>query len=122
MISVNDKWLQKTALSALLLAAPAAIMICATWLRRSDRVKAESSSSYSRLAGIFVIVFFLASVPNIIFNYSVGCMISWPIFGILLTVFALGLAIVAPKRDRMLLVSADLLLMALCLVSIVLPN
>lgn len=122
MISVDHKWLEKTVLSTVLLAVPATILICTAWLQRADGVEAKTSSLYSRLAGLSVIILFLASIPNIIFNYSVGYMIMWPAFGMLLTAFALGLAITAPKGDRLLLVSADLLLMALCLMSIVLPN
>jgi len=122
MISIDHKWLHKTALSTLLLVVPAVIMISITWFRHTDKAEMKTSTLYAKLAGIAVVVLFLASIPNIIFNFSVGFMISWPAFGILLAAFALGLAVAAPKRDRMLLVSADLLLMVLCLVSIVLPN
>ncbi|HEV2464783.1 MAG TPA: hypothetical protein VGT04_13340 [Acidobacteriaceae bacterium] len=122
MISVDHKWLQKTALSGVFLVLPAIVMICLTWLRRSGIGEVKASAWYPKLASISVIVLFLASIPNILFNISVGYMITWPAFGIVLVAFALGLVAIAPKQDRILLVGADLLLMVLCLISIVLPN
>jgi hypothetical protein len=122
MISIDHKWLQKTALSTVLLVVPAVIMISITWFRHAERAETKTSGAYAKLASTAVIVLFLASILNIIFNYSVGFMITWPAFGIVLVAFALGLSIAGPKRDRILLVSADLLLLVLCFTSIVLPN
>lgn len=122
MVSIDHKWLQKTVLSTILLVVPATIMISITWLRRADREEMKTSALYARLASIAIILLFIASIPNIIFSFSVGFMITWPAFGIVLAAFALGLAVTVPKRDRILLIGADLLLMLLCLVSIVLPN
>jgi hypothetical protein len=69
-----------------------------------------------------ILVLYICSVLNIVFQWSVGFMVAWPLFGIALSFLGLGLAIFSPRGERWKLVTADVLLFVLVFASIVLPN
>jgi hypothetical protein len=71
---------------------------------------------------VVVLCLFACSVINVISNWSVAFMISWPLLGIALSIFGFGLAFSAPSDERWKLVLANVLLLILAFVSIVAPN
>lgn len=118
----TEHWIRKTVSTSLVFGLPAVVLLARVYwgrFRRSHRVSQMHSAFW---APCFVMCLFVCSVINIVFNWSVAYMISWPPLGIVLSIFGFSRAFWAPSEERWQLVLANLLLLILSYMSIVAPN
>jgi CDP-diglyceride synthetase len=115
----DPAWIKKTAALTLVLALPALVLLVHVWRSRNRRPQGQSFAWWT---GLLVLASYACWFVNVIFEWSVGLMIAWPLFGIGLSLLGCGAAFFADKTQRMKLLISNALLLVLTLSSIVAPN
>jgi hypothetical protein len=118
----SSHWIEKTVVSSLLFAFPAAALLARVYWLRFRESHGIVKMHFGFLTTLAVLGLYGCSILNIIFQWSVSFMVAWPLFGIALSFLGFGLAFSAPTGERWKLASANVLLLVLTLASIVLPN
>jgi hypothetical protein len=118
--AIDPVWIRKTAISAFLLALPAAALLTRVHLNRRRRrfIKPEPLAFW---VGTLVLMSFCSWVLNIAFWWSVLFAVGWPLFAAFVSLLGILLAFAAPV-DRVKLVIANALLLVLSFSSLVSPN
>jgi hypothetical protein len=117
-----EHWIKKTIAASVILALPAAGLLARVYWVRFRRGHRVLQMHLAFWIPFLVLCLFACSVINVVSNWSVAFMISWPLLGIALSLFGFGLAFCAPSDERWKLVLANILLLILTYVSIVAPN
>ena len=116
----SRQWFERTAITSLLFAVPAAVLVAEEYWR-NERQRFPRMGARLRIA-CTVLCLYVWSIVNIICQWSVSYMVAWPLLGIPLTIIGCGLALLLPKGKRWKMAVANALLLIEVLVSIVPPN
>jgi hypothetical protein len=119
--TIDPAWISKTAITALLLALPAALLLGRVyWIETRKTLKRVKPLAFS--VGVAVFISYCCWVLNVALWWSVGFAIVWPLLGALFSLLGIGLSIAAAPPDRLKLAIANTLLLILSFASIIAPN
>jgi drug/metabolite transporter (DMT)-like permease len=116
----DPTWIKKTTVLSLAFALPALVLLAQDWRNRSTRPSPVPSAAW--WIGLALVVSYFCWFLNVTFEWSVGLMIAWPLFGMVLALLGCGLSFFADGENRPKLLIANALLLVLGLLSIVAPN
>ena len=111
----DPTWVKRTAILTVFLGVPAlALLVHARGKSRPPNV--------SYRVAVLVLVTYFAWVLNVLFEFSTGFMIAWPLLGVVLSLIGAIAARGGIVGQRQKMAAANLLLLALHLASIIAPN
>jgi uncharacterized protein with PQ loop repeat len=119
--TVDPAWIRKTAITALLVATPAVVLLAQTY--RSNRQRAlKQVKPFAFWIGVSIVISYCCWAINVMLWQSVGFAVVWPLLGALLSMVGTGLSFAAARTERLKLAIANALLLVLSLASVITPN
>jgi uncharacterized protein with PQ loop repeat len=119
--TVDPAWIRKTAITALLLALPAVVLLVQIY-RSNQQKTLKQVKPLAFWIGASILISYCCWAINIMLWRSVGFAVAWPLLGALLSMVGLGLSFAAAHTERLKLAIANALLLILSLASIIAPN